>query len=157
MKNLTQHKILIIIGTVLLLALTYFRENFLLEINAVIAGENYNRAYSYWLSDFFRNKKIEDLNFWKWGVTIVFSIVMSFITIFFIFNYFKSKVVLLLMTRVYIVVFSFVIILAVFGVLFGVFDLVYIVLRKILGVVQTPLPFFVLFSLFYFLNTQKKY
>ena len=143
MVSLQKNKGLTIGGLILLLLLTYFRENFLLEINAALANDVLNRAYSYWLADFFKTLSYSHLIKWKWGITILFSIIMSLITILSLYFWYKSKRLIKLVVYVYLASFLFVCVFGGLGFLFKRFDDVYFVLRKILGVIQSPIPFFV--------------
>lgn len=136
----------------LLLLLTYFRENFLLEINASMALEEYNRSYSYWLSDFFENMTHELLIKWKWGLTMFFSVVMTFVTILSLYCWYKSIYLLKIVGLFYLVFLLIVCVLSLVGFVTNSFNDLYIVLRKILGLVQSPIPFFVFFVLFYWIE-----
>tara|TARA_B100000809_G_scaffold249578_1_gene281078 strand:- start:2077 stop:2541 length:465 start_codon:yes stop_codon:yes gene_type:complete len=149
MKALNLNKGVAFFGLLLLLLLTYFRENFLLEINANLALEEYNRAYSYWLSDFFTNMTPELLSKWKWGLTMFISMIMAFITMVSLYVWFKSNQVLKIIGLFYVGLFICVCLLALVGYLTNSFNDIYFILRKILGIVQSPLPFFTLFTLFY--------
>ncbi len=142
-------------GLFLLLLFTYFRENFLLEINATLAAESYNRSYIYWMSDFFRKMTHSELLRWKWGITIVFSVVMTFITVGSIHVWFRSANYLKTTITVYFLAFGLVSLIALIGYLTNFFEQVYPMLRKILGIVQSPLPFFTFFALFYSKNKNK--
>lgn len=149
MKKLNLNKGATFLGLLLLLLLTYFRENFLLEINAALALEEYSRAYSYWLSDFFKSMTLESLSNWKWGLTIFFSLAMTFTTIVSLYFWFKSVQLLKIIGMFYLGLFTVVCLLALGGIITNSFNEIYFVLRKILGVVQSPLPFFAFFVLFY--------
>lgn len=149
MKNLSYNKTVTFLGLILLLVLTYFRENFLLEINANLAMEEFDRSYSYLMSDFFKKMSPEYLKKWKWGVTIVFTGLMTIVTVLSLYSWFKSFQLLRLLGWFYLVLFMIVILLAFIGFLTNSFDDIYFVLRKFLGVVQSPLPFFTFFALFY--------
>lgn len=149
MKKLHLNKGLTFLGLLFLLLLTYFRENFLLEINANLAMETYNRAYFYWLSNFFREMRPELLLQWKWGLTIFFSVIITLVTTLSLHLWFKSTSFLKIVILFYIILLAVVCTLALFGFLTSSFNNVYFVLRKILGVVQSPLPFFAFFVLFY--------
>lgn len=152
MLNWKQNNWLTVLGTFSLLILTYFRENLLLTINAFITGSEYNRAYSYWFSDVFVGLSMTSLIKLKWIITIVFSMAMSVITVYSLSVWFTSKYNFKLISYIYIISFIFILVLAFFGKVFGVFDLVYILLRRILGVIQTPLPFFTFFIVFYWMD-----
>ena len=149
MKKLNLSKGGTIFGLLLLLLLTYFRENFLLEINANLAMEVHDRAYSYWLSIFFKGMTPELLSQWKWGLTMVFSVTMTFITILSLYFWFKSVQMLRVIGLFYIMLFAIVCLLSLAGFLTNSFNTIYFILRKILGIVQSPLPFFAFFVLMY--------
>jgi len=150
MKSLVHKSVYVVFGVILLLLLTYFRENILLEINANLALEEYNRAYSYWFADYFKGMSRDSLIKWKWTATIVFSFLMSAITICSLYIFFTSFNVLKRVLIIYLIIFIIGFLLAVIGYLTGSFNEVYFVLRKILGIVQSPLPFFAFFVLFYY-------
>ena len=149
MRNWKINNGLTVLGVLSLLFLTYFRENFLLEINAALAHDVYNRAYFYWLSGFFQEKSIAELTEWKWGITLVFSLIMSIITIAALYAWHQSKELFKLTVLIYFIVFLFFVVIAICGMLFGEFSDIYFVLRKGLGVIQSPLPFFGFYVLFY--------
>ena len=149
MKLLPINRIGPFFGLLLLLLLTYFRENILLEINANIASETYSVSYYYWFSDFFKKVSPELLVSWKWGVTVVFSLIMSFITILSLYSWFNSIQVLKIISFFYLGIFAFICLSALIGYLGNSFNDIYFILRKTLGVVQSPIPFFSFFALFY--------
>lgn len=150
MRKQKANKIIVtFVGFVLLLLCTYFRENILLEINANLALAENNRSYKYWFSGLFKNMPTDMLVKFKWGVTLLFSIVMPIITIGTLYVWFKSIDVLRISGLFFLVLLIVVFIFAFGGYMFNSFGEVYFVLRKILGVVQSPLPFFALFTLFY--------
>ena len=148
MKTINLNKVLTFIGLLLLLLFTYFRENFLLQINAFLAGKTHNRAYYYWLSDFFYNLSRADLTKWKWGLTFLFALLMSVVTIYSLHSWFKRMQFTRIISFFYIAAFSFVVLIAVIGFLSGSFNEIYFVLRKVLGIIQSPIPFFAFFALF---------
>ena len=150
------NKVFTVFGVLLLLLCTYFRENLLLEINALINGEEISRAYSYWFADYFMTVPKSELTKWKWGVTIVFSLFMSVLTIISLHSWFKSILYSKLLVSLYLCLFMFVSILGGISYIFNFFDNIYFVLRLILGLVQSPLPFFVFFALFYLLSKNVK-
>jgi hypothetical protein len=152
MKNWKLNNFLAIFGGFLLLILTFFRENLLLTINALIKSEVYNRAYSYWFSEFFKKVPFEYLKIWKWGLTISFSILMTIITLASLYSWFKSKQHLKFLILLYFGVFIGLFLIGSISFLLNSFDTVYFVLRRVLGVVQSPIPFFGFFILFYSLK-----
>ncbi|MGB0882631.1 MAG: hypothetical protein ACPGSO_06725 [Vicingaceae bacterium] len=101
------------------------------------------------MSDFFREQPIDQLQYWKWGLTFFFSGLMSLVTLISIHIWFKVTEYLKISLVFYFVTFVFVFVLAIAGYFVGAFDMVYPLLRKILGIIQSPLPFFFFFVLFY--------
>lgn len=156
MKTLKINRKFAILGLLILLLCTYFRENFLLAINANLASFEFNRAYSYWCSDFFQKMDTCLLIKWKWGITIFFSLIMSAITILSLFVWFKSKEALKIILFSYVIFFFLVCFLSIIGFFTNTFNDLYFVLRKILGIVQSPFPFFIFFILFYWSNKNKQ-
>jgi len=152
MRILKRNKLLTIFGFLLLIVCTYFRENILLQINASLEGEVFHRSYIYLFADFFNNLSQTELTIWKWGVTIVVSSIMSAITIVSLHQWFQSYKLAKLTSYIYGITLIFVVLLAFISYLFGCFYDVYFILRLILGLVQSPIPFFAFFTLFYFLE-----
>jgi hypothetical protein len=138
-----------ILGFTAILLCTYFRENILLEINALIDLKGEDRSFSYWFINFFKSIPVTQLNYWKWGVTFFFSALIPIITIISLHSWFQDEAYRKILVLVYIICFSFLILIGVVGILFNCFDLIYFLLRKVLGVVQSPFPFFCFFLLFY--------
>jgi hypothetical protein len=153
MSNWKLNKWLTVLGVFLLLFLTFFRENILLAINALIAKEEYSKAYFYWFTEYFKGLPYEDLVVWKWIATIFFSVTMSIITVLALFSWFKSVRIVRFVGLIYLGTFFFLLLTGGLGFLLNKFDAVYFVLRKILGLVQSPIPFF---SFFLLLSYSKK-
>lgn len=151
MSQLKLFKLFSALGASSLLFLTFFRENMLLAINALLGHQTYNRAYHYWFSDFFKALPFSELVKWKWGVTLFFTILMTIITIFSLYAWFNNKFVLKLLITVYGVAFILLLLIAGIGFLMNDFNDVYFILRLIIGIFQSPLPFFVFFVLFYWI------
>jgi len=155
MKKLNLNKVATFLGLLLLLFLTYFRENFLLEINASLALDAHNRAYSYWLADFFQLQTQENLIKWKWVITIFFSSLMSIITMISLRFWFESNKFVKMIGLIYLFTFIFIVLLGMLGFLLGSFNDIYFILRKILGFIQSPIPFFTFFVLIYWSYEKK--
>ena len=155
MKKLNLNKVATFLGLLLLLFLTYFRENFLLEINASLALDAHNRAYSYWLADFFQLQTQENLIKWKWVITIFFSSLMSIITMISLRFWFESNKFVKMIGLIYLFTFLFIVLLGMLGFLLGSFNDIYFILRKILGFIQSPIPFFTFFVLIYWSYEKK--
>lgn len=140
----------------LLLLLTFFRENLLLAINANIAGENYHRAFNYWFSEFFRNQNLENLLFWKWMLTISFASIMSLVTILGLHFWFHIKKHTLLVVWIYFIYACLIGTISFIAYLFSGFNVIYPYIRMMLGAVLSPVPFFSFFAIFYFFQHQKE-
>ena len=145
---MNKYKITTIVGVVCILVLTFFRENFLLEINSLINNVTFHRASFYWFYSFFEGLDQPSLGRWKWGLTIFFSLVITFLTIGSLYTWFRSKELVQFISKLYFALFFFIVLLALLGFLFNSFTTVYPLLRKLLGIVQSPIPFFVFFLLF---------
>jgi hypothetical protein len=146
------NKVYTYIGFVVLLLCTYFRENILLEINALLALKEYDRSFSYWFISFFKSVSLGELIYWKWGITLFFTILMSIVTIFSLHNWFKERQNLKVVVLIYFISFLSLVIIGGVGYLFNSFEIVYVLLRKVLGVIQSPLPFICFLLLFRYKN-----
>tara|TARA_B100000809_G_scaffold214698_1_gene219615 strand:- start:280 stop:762 length:483 start_codon:yes stop_codon:yes gene_type:complete len=149
MKILYLNRFYTALGFIALLLCTYFRENILLEINALIAGDLYDRSYSYWFVTFFKSISVERLVYWKWGVTLFFTILIPVITIVSLYSWFQNKAYRKILVIIYLICFCLLVLIAGIGLLFNCFDSIYFFLRKIIGIVQSPVPFFLFFLVFY--------
>jgi hypothetical protein len=148
---MSKHKVIAILGVVLILTLTYFRENLLLEVNALLNGDQFDRSSAYWFFDFFKEMGQSNLIRWKWGLTASFSIAITVLTIGSLFLWFKSLELIKFISMLYLLLFGLMTVVALVGFLLNAFQSVYPLLRKALGLVQSPIPFFV----FYLLSVQK--
>lgn len=149
-------KIKIVFSILLVLAilvLTFLRENLFLEINSIINNQTYNKAYFYWFNDWFNQLSIVSLLRLKWLLTICFVLMVSSITALVIqINFRKDQ--LFFIIKLYLVIFVLLLVLSTFLWLSGGWNLGYFVLRKIIGVLQSPLPLFVLYPFMYFSNNK---
>lgn len=137
------------------MGLTLFRENLFLEINAILSGENVNRANFYLFYDFFINFSTEQLIQLKYIATLSFIFGFSLLTYLTIKCWFKNKQynkITLVVIGVFIGLFLLGI--GVFKVL-GVYSENYFIFRKAIGFLQSPLLLFILLSLFFFLDKEK--
>jgi hypothetical protein len=152
MKILDLNKGYTVLGFIALLFCTYFRENILLEINALISVNKYDRSYSYWFVIFFKSIALERLVYWKWGVTLFFSVLMPIITILSLYSWFQNKAYRKILVIIYVICFCLLVIIAGIGFLFNCFDSIYFIIRRIIGIIQSPVPFFLFSLLFYHLE-----
>ncbi len=154
--ELNKLKIISIVGVILILIFTYFRENLLLEINALLSGELFDRSYFYWFFDFFKDMDQPNLVRWKWGVTAFFSLMITLLTIGSLYCWFGAFQMIKFISKLYLLLFGVLTIVAVVGFIFNSFATVYPLLRKVLGLVQSPIPFFGFYLLIYKINNQKE-
>lgn len=152
MKMLNLSKGYTLVGFIALLFCTYFRENMLLEINALLSVREYDRSYTYWFVNFFKSIPFEQLVYWKWGVTIFFGGLMPFVTILSLYGWFQNIIYNKILVILYLIGFFFAALIGGVGLLFNCFDSIYFIIRRILGIVQSPVPFFLFFLLFYYLE-----
>jgi hypothetical protein len=155
MQNFLFNKWTSIFSILLLLFCTYFRENLLLEINAYIKDLEYSRAYSFWFSSYFSDLSKAKLYQLKWITTIFFSVLMSLLTIFSLHSWFLNKQFTQLLIFIYTILAGVILIISIIAFIVGEFSDVYFVLRKALGIVQSPIPCFAFFALFYYTKKSK--
>ena len=154
MKKFNLLRVASLAGLILLFLLTFVRENLLLEINALLKGLQYDRSYNYLFANFFKTLPQDQLFQFKWGLTMGFSVVIPIITILALYGWFKSLQLSKLIVKLYGVIFIVVLLVAGIAYAFNSFDAIYLILRRILGVVQSPIPFFFFFVLFYKFNKE---
>ena len=139
----------------LLLALIYLRENMLLGINAFLNERAFgNKAYYFWVTNYFSGMSKETLIKFKWLTTGSFSVLMAGLTIFALHNWFRNNDYTRLLLYLYGLGALIIAVVTIVAQLFGVFDSVYRLLRTIIGINHTPLPFFIFFSLFYWIEKE---
>lgn len=146
-------KIGFIVLVFIIVLLTIIRENIFLEINALLNKETYNKAYFYWFSSEFKEFSDQRLYQLKWALTILFSLAISVLSILGIRVWFRSKEYTKLVIQIYLLIFTitFLVVFMVFT--FESLKSYYFVSRKLIGFLQSPLPFFLFFALFFY---QKK-
>lgn len=134
------------------MGLTLIRENLFLEINAILNGENINRANFYLFYDYFTSFSLEKLSLLKWVFSIIFIVVIAGTSFFALHLWFEKKQYNKITSWVYLVVIAVLLLLVVATKVTGVFDDAYVILRKVLGFLQSPLPLFILFSMYFYLD-----
>lgn len=151
----SMHKVVSILFLLLIIVLVFLRENLFLEINAILDGYAYNKAYFYFLNEELASMDKGDLINLKWILTLVFIALISGLTVGIIKLWFARKE----FTRWVLYAFSTLIVLI--GVIFliikffGVFDDYYFILRKMIGFLNSPIPLFLFFVLFYYIEEKK--
>jgi hypothetical protein len=133
------------------MGLTLIRENLFLEINAVLNGENINRANFYLFYDYFDSFSLEKLSLLKWVFSIVFIVVIAVASFFALHFWFEKKQYNKITGWFYSVIIAVLLFLVVGAKLTGVFNDTYVILRKMIGFLQSPLPLFTLFSVYFYL------
>ncbi|MBE7441760.1 MAG: hypothetical protein HS119_04830 [Flavobacteriales bacterium] len=144
------------IGAVLLvfilLLLTLLRENVFLEINGVLNQTGYNKAYFYLLDPLISNLSIAQLVLLKWILTIGFILLISSLTVLVVkwwfnqTNYTSTTIKIILLLFIVSSVITFILWLL------GLFNHYYVVLRKMVGFLSSPLPLFLFFVMYLYLN-----
>jgi len=140
---------------VLILILTLLRENLFLEINAIMDGYIYNKAYFYFLNEKMSSLTYSQLGKLKWSLTIAFILVISGITLLIIQLWFKNKRWNRITWLFYLVFYGLTGLITLLLWLTGTFSTYYFILRKMIGFLQSPLPLFFFFTLYlYLINTR---
>jgi len=145
-------KIIAIILTLIVMGLTLIRENLFLEINAILSGENVNRANFYLFYDYFASFSIQKLSLLKWVLSIAFIVVMIATSYGALHFWYEKKQYNKITGWFYLVTIAVLLLLVVVTKVTGVFDDAYVILRKVLGFLQSPLPLFILFSMYFYLD-----
>lgn len=136
-----------------ILFFTFLRENIFLEINSILKGDGLNKAYFYWFYDFFKSKS-EYLIQIKWGLTFFFILSISLFTVTSLFLMYGKKIGIFI-TKIFIAYFLLIIIFYLILKLTKTYEDGYFIARKLIGIVQTPLPYFILSSVIYLYQKEK--
>ena len=134
------------------MGLTLLRENIFLEINAILNGEQVNRANFYLFYDYFSSYSVQNLHLLKWIITIFFIIIMGGTTILALHLWYNEKYFNKITIWFYLIVIGVLFLLVVVTKTIGVFNAVYSLLRSTIGFLQSPLPLFILFSMYFYLD-----
>lgn len=150
-----RRRLLVFIATIVLLAMALLRENVFLEINAIIHQEEVNRANFYLFYDFFNSFSVKKLKIIKVFLTILFVIFMIALSYFIINKWFKNDKFNKITIWFYGLVILLFLLILLTTYLLDLFDVSYFFIRKILGFIHSPIPLFLLFSLFFYLTKNK--
>ena len=142
-------KKLAVLSFVILFVFAFFRENMLLVINANLAEKQYDWSYYSWFSDLFMDLEKDMLYMFKWIVSILSTLIISVLTVFSLHNWFQNKIYFKLLITIYLFVFGTILVISMLGYLTVGFSSIYPLLRRIFGLIHSPLPFFFFFLLFY--------
>ncbi|MDT8412399.1 MAG: hypothetical protein RQ875_08065 [Vicingaceae bacterium] len=145
----TKQKIQLAFWLIVVLSLTYIRENLAIEINAIIDGYDYNRAGFYWFQRWLGTLDFRQLTMVKWGLVGVFYPVFTLLAILIIHHSFHQKNYTHTTLYFYSIILLVLILVTAVAYPLGYFDAVYFFLRKLLGFVFSPLPVFMLWLAFY--------
>jgi len=149
-------KVFFFITVFLIIVITILRENIFVALNAIIEGRTYNQASFHFFDNFFKQFHDNFLMNLKWILTGLFSCVVSFLSVLAVNLWFKARAFNLIFIKMYLFAFFLVSIIGIVAVITDVYQKYYFVLRKTLGVIQSPIPFFLMFVLFYFLTKKDK-
>ncbi len=135
--------------------LMLLRENIFLEINAILNQDEYNKAYFYFFENVFQKMSHHQLILWKWVLTVGFIVAVSGITLVVIYLWFRD--VNFLKTSLWVYGFLFIVLVILFSIfkLTNTFEQNYFILRKLIGVMHSPLLLFIFFTLFYYLEKKQ--
>lgn len=149
-KNIICILLFLLIGILMLL-----RENIFLEINAILNQDEYNKAYFYFFETQFQKMDTSQLILWKWVLTVGFIVAVSGITLVVIYFWFRD--VNFLKTSLWVYGFLFTVLVILFSIfkLTNTFEQNYFILRKLIGVMHSPLLLFIFFTLFYYLEKKQ--
>src|SRR5690606_4839375 len=126
--------------------------NIFLEINAILNGEQVNRANFYLFYDYFSSYSVQNLHLLKWILTIFFIIIMGVATLLALHLWYNEKYFDNITTWFYLIVIGVLFLLVVVTKTIGVFNDIYSLLRSTIGFLQSPLPLFILFSMYFYLD-----
>lgn len=148
MKSLNQNKIISILGFIALLLLVFFRENLLLEINALLEGKENDRSYTFWFFDFFKDFSDNKLAQWKWLISLSFTFSIAALTILSLHYWFKNISFIKLVLALYLITACLITIVSLIAYSINSFNEIYPLLRRVFGIIHSPIPFFIFFLLY---------
>ena len=141
----------VVLGASILL-LSLLRENVFLEINAISDGFDYNQAYFYFFNESIAKLTPSQLSLLKWSLTFSFIFVISGFTFLAIYLWFKNKKYNRITLVIYLALFSLTGFTSILIWLTGTYSDYYFVIRKMIGFLQSPLPLFFFFTMFFYLK-----
>jgi hypothetical protein len=135
-----------------IMILSFLRENIFLEINAILNGYAYSKAYFYFLNEKLSSLTPTQLMTLKWLLTILFILVISGLTLLTIQLWFKNKEFNRISMIVYSFAFGVVVLTTLFLWLTGNYTSYYFVIRKMIGFLHSPIPLFLFFTVYMYLK-----
>ncbi|MDF1673511.1 MAG: hypothetical protein P1U41_08395 [Vicingaceae bacterium] len=156
-RKIKAKKIIAILLALMIMGLSILRENLFLELNAILSGENVNRANFYLFYDFLISYPKDQLFQLKIVLTFVFIVKIAllnyFVVLFWFCNSFFNKITIISQ----LILITLLLLGVLLSKMLGVYPDIYFVFRKITGFLQSPIPLFMLVSLFsYFEITKSK-
>lgn len=151
-KKSIKKKGAILLGFILLL-LTLLRENVFLEINGVLNQTGYNKAYFYLLDPLISNLSIAQLVLLKWILTIGFILLISSLTVLIIKWWFNQTNYTSTTIKIILLLFIVSGVVTIMLWLSGLFNHYYIILRKMVGFLSSPIPLFLFFVMYLYLSS----
>ena len=151
----SSNKVVSILLLTVMIFTVLIRENIFIEINAIIAGYDYNKAYFYFFNESFAAMDIVQLTKLKWLLTSLFVFIVAISSIVIVKLWFKNKryTKLIILSYIGIAMLGGLIFLITYA--FDVTNQYYFLLRKLLGLAHSPIPLFIFFSLFYYLDKEE--
>ncbi len=154
-RKIKVKKIIVILFALTIMGLSILRENLFLELNAILSGENVNRANFYLFYDFLVSYSKEQLFQLKIVLTLSFILIITvlnyLVVLFWFCNRFFNKVAIISQLILIMILLLGVLV----SKILGVYTDVYFVFRKITGLLQSPIPLFILISLFSYFEATK--
>lgn len=146
----------------LLIWLGFYREETFIEMNKLIMYKQ-NPSVGNWASEIvadYYDYSAEELNTAKWWLTLRFMVYFYLLSSLILFLFFKRKDVLLYLLAFYLVLFALSAISYESGYITGNQRGAYLVARRLMGLLQSPYPFMLIFVLILFgldkMKIQKK-
>lgn len=145
-------KITVVVLGASILLLSLLRENVFLEINAISDGFDYNQAYFYFFNESITKLTLSQISLLKWSLTFSFIFVISGFTFLAIYLWFKNKKYNRITLVIYLALFGLTGITSIIIWLTGTYIDYYFIIRKMIGFLQSPLPLFFFFTMFFYLK-----
>lgn len=140
---------------IIMILAVFVRENIFLEVNAILNGYEYNKAYFYFFDESLSQLTSSQLILLKWLLSFLFIVFVASCTFAIIKLWFNN----MSYNRLVLYAYGALIVIALlcYGILhlFNVYNDYYFILRKILGLAHSPIPLFIFFALFYFLDKKE--
>ena len=151
-----KNKGLIVFLIVLIILSGFGREYVMKNINWVV--KYLTQGGGFWAQSMFKpllNWSLKELTFLKWGLTILFTLYFYALTFTLVKLIFNTKYYLKLTTLTFIAIFLISFVVYVFGYMINDVQIVYPTVRNLMGLLQSFIPFMVLYLVFKFMPQKK--